>query len=373
MELTPHARHVLIRMALWCATGRQQPVEETDRLSFLSAEWTRLLVAGNLAPVFSGFAAAHSLEVPRCVLELSKVHTVVFSRQLDHLRTVLSRFAAHAQPVMVLKGMDWSHSLGRSGVIRPMGDVDLLVRRDELAAAERIMSGLGYEQGRLDRRTLCVIPVAPIERQRLLDATYETEEFHRLIDIPDLSPHLDIITDYLGPPYFWRVGGHCFVDMCYDIHYNTGMFDDPESTWQHRRPLHIPSLPDTIGQSWEAVIWTLCTRLTDEAANKGVKCFRYFVDLLCLLSRHGSTLDWRAVVDRAVERLIAASLYYPLRRATLVLPEAKPPSFVLDELAAECDRSGYGSRSPYEVGGGWHRGDMWPAILGFTALCDEEA
>jgi hypothetical protein len=63
---------------------------------------------------------------------------------LRELATCLRELAAATVPVLVLKGAALTETVYRNVSLRPMGDVDLLVRRADLATTRRVLEGLGY-------------------------------------------------------------------------------------------------------------------------------------------------------------------------------------------------------------------------------------
>ena len=65
-------------------------------------------------------------------------------RSLEQLRLVLTEFQAHGIMCVLLKGADIVQRLYGVWGLRPMVDVDLLVREHDLPAIDRIVTGLGY-------------------------------------------------------------------------------------------------------------------------------------------------------------------------------------------------------------------------------------
>jgi len=79
-----------------------------------------------------------SLEVARAAAEQGS------ARWRDDLAAILDAFRDSAVPVAVLKGPILAAHAYPDPVMRPMSDLDLLVPRDRLAQAERILLDLGY-------------------------------------------------------------------------------------------------------------------------------------------------------------------------------------------------------------------------------------
>jgi len=64
--------------------------------------------------------------------------------QADDVRALLGALADARVGTLVLKGTALAHTLYDESHLRPRLDVDLLIRRDALAAAERVLTGLGW-------------------------------------------------------------------------------------------------------------------------------------------------------------------------------------------------------------------------------------
>jgi hypothetical protein len=62
------------------------------------------------------------------------------------LRPVLNRFREAGLPVVVLKGVAMGALIYPSAALRPMKDIDLLIRRDDLGKADVLLRDLGFER-----------------------------------------------------------------------------------------------------------------------------------------------------------------------------------------------------------------------------------
>lgn len=71
----------------------------------------------------------------------TSVHNLLL---LHEVGLCLQKLAAAGVPVIVLKGAALAEAVYRDLSLRPMGDVDVLVRRDDLATTTRLLEELGY-------------------------------------------------------------------------------------------------------------------------------------------------------------------------------------------------------------------------------------
>jgi hypothetical protein len=117
------------------------------------ADWAQVLrqAADNgIAPLLYHrlVTAAPAIEAPRAVLDHLRavaVQSAAQSLQTEaELRTVLGAFRRDRIGVVVLKGAHLGPLVYGSFALRTMCDLDVLVRREDLARATAVLSGLGY-------------------------------------------------------------------------------------------------------------------------------------------------------------------------------------------------------------------------------------
>jgi hypothetical protein len=91
-----------------------------------------------------------NLDVPDSIL--SQLHTHYRNSLkrnmilLDELKRVLQKFKENDIEVIVLKGADLAETVYPNIALRPMGDVDLLVKKKNLEDSERLLLDSGYKQ-----------------------------------------------------------------------------------------------------------------------------------------------------------------------------------------------------------------------------------
>jgi hypothetical protein len=177
----------------------------TDAFTELSeAEWADFLAECDLhwvTPLIYRTLAAHRgrVPVPQAVWRgfkkmylLSRART----RRADGLIIpVLSALSAAWIPVIVLKGMHLSTQAYDDPASRPMIDADLLVRREHLSAAARIVESFGFRQEEAET------PSGP-QRGRASDDHHQLAifwypkgppiELHYDLEAPDLLPCIDL-------------------------------------------------------------------------------------------------------------------------------------------------------------------------------------
>lgn len=109
---------------------------------------------------------------------------------LDDARAVLAALRRNGIDVAVLKGAHLAEAVYRDAALRPMGDIDLLVRSSELARAEQILVELGFSSGQRPDVDATRARSHHLEPFRKAGAT--TVEVHWNIERPNSPFSIDI-------------------------------------------------------------------------------------------------------------------------------------------------------------------------------------
>jgi hypothetical protein len=143
-----HPRKLLLRIL-----GSDAPTASDWRLS--SSAWARLVNEAadhGLAPMLHHRIRSIEGEFPvpaptaRRLQDLS-VHNELRNRSAyAALVPVLQTLENDRVDVLLLKGVFLAQCVYSDPALRPMADIDLLVRRDQLASSERVLRSMGYER-----------------------------------------------------------------------------------------------------------------------------------------------------------------------------------------------------------------------------------
>jgi hypothetical protein len=182
---------------------------------------------------------------------------------LHSLEIVLRRLAAEGVPVIVLKGAALAQGVYSRPGLRPMCDLDLLVRREDLPLTRRVLSSLGYET----------------DRSGLRDGF--TETYHHavmLIQRGGAGADLDVHWSLFGSIYFYyRVPMDWF--------------------WQTALPIRFGAAPARM-LGPEAQVLHLCAHIVRHGGCDEAE-LRSFHDVAEVLSFYGEQLDWDQLLDKA--------------------------------------------------------------------------
>lgn len=228
----------------------------------------------------------------------SAAQSLQIARELSE---VLELFRRHDVAVIVLKGAHLGHLVYGSSALRTMGDLDVMVRRDQLSEAERLLTRLGY---------------APL---------------HDPLEQVDYAQHHH--TRPLGKP------GAVRIDVHWSIARPTAPFDvDLEGVWQRAVPARIAGV-ETLVLSADDLVLHLCLHASfDHQFRLGLRaCW----DILEVVRHHRDVIDWDELVRRAQRWGIGPYVYVTLRLVRELLaadiPAAciaalEPPGFAPEVL-----------------------------------------
>jgi len=202
---------------------------------------------------------------------------------LQALGRLLAAFNAGDIPVIVLKGAVLAETVYPSLACRPMGDVDLLIRREHLESAIRVLRGQGYdypEMGVLDHSAHFAMRFGG------------ELSFYR--DTPP-GPAVDL---------HWRLFNPEWLEGVIRV--------DEAGLWERACPVSIDGV-SALQLSPEDTVWYLCLHL---ALHHQGTHLRMLVDIdRVIRSALPNGLDFDAVVQRAIGYRIRGFVYLPLALA----------------------------------------------------------
>lgn len=195
---------------------------------------------------------------------------------LRELALCLETLAAAGIAVTTLKGAALAQAVYRDFSLRPMGDVDLLVRREDLAATARLLVQLGYTPARAET-------------------------------------HPGVLAEHESELTFRKPGG---FKACIDVHWT--LFDSPyyqdriamDWFWDTALPVSIADVP-TLMLGPEALLIHLCGHL---ALHHGARGLLWWHDIVEVLSTWRDEIDWGELLARTREYGLALPVCTVLSR-----------------------------------------------------------
>ena len=151
--------------------------------------------ARGLAPLLYSVTRERAILPPQVgrTLQTHYVRNAARSALLfDTLRTILDAFECEGVQAILLKGVALAESIYANPALRPMMDLDLLIRRDSLDAATRALTGLGFTSVRREPRRGAMQAFESQIRFCRADLTDSLVELHwSLLDSPYYQERLD--------------------------------------------------------------------------------------------------------------------------------------------------------------------------------------
>lgn len=221
----------------------------------------------------------------------SAARGVAARRQLARL---LAALAEAGVPVIVLKGAYLGEALYGDAALRPMGDIDLLVRPADLSAAGRALRALGYAEG----------------EPRAGDPDYSIHHHARPFRRPGafaVELHRNLVDDS-GPV---RI--------------------DADRLWTRAIATRLAGVP-ALALSHEDLVVHLCVHAA--CNHRFAVPLRAVYDVALCVERLGGRLDWRRLVAVANDAGAGPFVSGMLRVAADMLG-AEPPRDALERLAGD--------------------------------------
>ena len=218
------------------------------------------------------------------------------ARQAAGLSEILDRFNRSGLPVIVLKGPHLAEKVYGDWALRPMGDFDLMVRKEDLDRAVELLKGSGYEPSR----------GINIGSQVKINA-----------DLPVLSKR-----------------GGSDIELHWTLERPSSPFMiDVEGLWE-RAVMATVAGTGTLVLSDEDLLLHLCVHAAyHHRFSFGLLPLR---DVSVVMERLGDGIDWRRFVERArrwnAERCVSLTL-----RLAQELFEFEVPAVLREAVLSDCD------------------------------------
>jgi Uncharacterised nucleotidyltransferase len=354
---SPEIGKTLLQAGLWAITDRFFPIPGAGCPTDNSEQFREVLVQRaireKMIPMLDAFSRVHDLglgDVPR---QLTEVYRLISSEQYVHLRPVLDDLGSRKIPVVLIKGADLDLAIYRKRFPRVMGDIDILVRPPDISAVAETFMAHGFVQGKLDKSLLKVVPLTVSEKEELEEGSIELAEYAKLVSVPGLMPFEKVINEYLS---YWRMmalNETFYLTIGYDVHVHLSLEFDLGDVWTGLRTTDFPEIGPCLAQSFTDMVWYLTVRFYHELHLSSAFVMRAFLDVLLIVQRHHSELDWERITYVAGKYRLYPALYYTFWHVNEILGQVVPPA-VLDAL--------YPPTAESSRGHDW--GDFIPRLVG---------
>ncbi|MBN1954923.1 MAG: nucleotidyltransferase family protein [Anaerolineae bacterium] len=297
-----------IRLIFLCARADFGPDNQGQVMEILcqGVDWQALLTSSNYSSLFPllyyRLRGLDAGAIPQWVLDELKIsyytHLLYNERLQEELLNVIVALRRASIDVIVLKGGALAPTIYPNLALRPMCDLDLLVRSHQMEEAESVFETLGFHLS-------ASVPEHMLAFQRAFGGgVVWTRTGER-------GAHLDVQQHPIGVD--WYRSATCF---------------DVEALWLDARPLPLDET-GALQLSVEDTLIHLCLHL---AVQHGYDwSLTGFVDIDYVLASAGESFSWQRLVERAQRFQVQTAVYYGLETARRLL-QADIPQEVLSVL-----------------------------------------
>ena len=235
------------------------------------------------------------------VLALTRVIARLTETLFAELDGIAIDLARAGLDFMLVKGGDLALRCYPADLPRTMRDLDLLVRRGDVADTVRAFIRRGFVHGELDRRALTLVEIPAAAHRELVRGHYELLPLSKLTVVPGLTRHRAVL-HYIRRRYGLAVrGGHVHYMVSFDVHFNLSLGVDEDVWWRVPRLLRLRSGAPVQVLDPADLLWFLAMRLYAETMHEDEGSLRGVIDVAACLARFRDEIDW-ARVKRSIER-----------------------------------------------------------------------
>ncbi|MCK4734394.1 MAG: nucleotidyltransferase family protein, partial [Methanophagales archaeon] len=202
----------------------------------------------------------------------------------DELSKILIAFNDAGIDVIVLKGAFLAETIYKNIGLRPMGDVDLLIKKEDLQKAKKELVQLRY------------VPPVIIYPTKWHEKLYEQMQTEQGEEIP-----------------FFNHDKTVKIDVHWDIQSPSSPFQiDINKFWENAQPVKIVDVEAQM-LAPEDLLLHLCLHLNRHLVNRGTMDYKSYGDIAEVIWHYGEKINWKYLVQSTknygIEEPIYQSLY----------------------------------------------------------------
>lgn len=271
-------------------------------------------------------------------VQFQRVAKAVSAIQIEAYHALYAALEPSGIQVMVPKGLSYLEHIYPPGVTPLMGDVDILVRPEDLKHVCRVLRDLGYSQdlvirrGTLARLKTDLIPHLESDPERF----GQLWPYSKMIAVPELSPMHNYIKTYLWRRQFVVEDGKVWFQLSFDTHYSFNNFSDgnPTNGRPEAEEFWKGSLAGRLGKgilktlSPTTLSWVLPYHFYHEVMGGGAMSWKVLADLAAVV-RTGQVdeTELQRVSDRYP--YVRPALYYVYRFLSEFAGLGLPPAVAM--------------------------------------------
>jgi hypothetical protein len=245
--------------------------------------------------------------------------------QFRELPNIISVFRARNIDYVLMKGIALSVLAYPDPLLRPMQDIDVMVRAKDVWRAQKALYQAGYRHGVFNPQDGRFTHLFRTITSRSLQFKHALHSLTKVIVRPTPVPPEQI-------PYSWRkrqiksfsnADGTILLPIFLDVHFNLSVGLDVADVWRgvaersvlgHLVPVQSPT----------TILWFTCARLYSEAFQHCTLKLQMFGDVDALLRRFQNEIDWAELLLIGNKYELTPALFYVLEQARRLLGSPVP-------------------------------------------------
>jgi hypothetical protein len=268
-------------------------------------------------PTVASYLRKHHLPVdPRLNIEL-EAFRVSNAVQMTDLATVIRGLNARGILPLIMKGVDFVHRFYPRVPVRGYRDIDIFVRPEDVSIVGEVIREAGFKCSKSDeaqiREFVMTVPELPDYHKHTRAESLDRYSSHLLATHADTFP---------------LRAGLQQARSSIDVHFNLSLEIDLDDVWGYVQQVEFVGGRIFVAEPTD-VLWYCGMRLYLEVMSYEDPLLRTFVDLVALVSKAASEVNWRRLVETIDKYGMHPGFYYVGRQLNAMVPEAIP-GWVID-------------------------------------------
>lgn len=253
---------------------------------------------------------------------LSEARSVEQFRQLGR---IIRGLEEERIEYFLLKGCGLATLYYPSPLLRPMQDLDLIVRPEDAIRTQQLMFALGFEHGIWDSDSETFAATEVDLTEQSLNASIELPPFTYFVRRRSPLPRKAVPDEWRRQHIKCAIDkdGELVVPVFVDVHTNLSDGLDLEDVWRGARWATILDVPVRV-QTATGMLWFIAARLYFEAFTYNTLKLSMFGDVHTLLTQATGEIDWPEVLAIAYKYGLRPALYYVLAQARALMNAPVP-------------------------------------------------
>lgn len=208
---------------------------------------------------------------------------------------------------LVCKGFHLLNTVYKKKSKYIINDIDILVKRNQLAIVKEVIKNIGYSQNILNTSESIITFIENDVISEFENIHYELFPFTKVIEAPQFDPYIDFIRKYLNEHPFIIENNKIYVAIELDIHHNLSIGFDEKDIWKNHNKFTLNKI-ESGALGYDTLGWFLPARLYYEIMVFNKVKIKMLADIACVITSKGINYD--AILKIADKYYLHPSLFY---------------------------------------------------------------